>query len=89
MVELITFGDRSVHLVNGHVVMALESSRYFDGEAWRPLTRGALQIQSEAAEVYFKDIRIRPIEAMPEEYAPYFRSEGASAGKRQPRPGED
>jgi hypothetical protein len=71
-VELITFGDKSVHLVNGHVVMTLENSRYFDGEAWQPLTRGALQIQSEAAEVYFKDIKIRPIAAMPEEYASYF-----------------
>jgi hypothetical protein len=73
-VELVTFGDRSVHIVNGHVVMALENSRYFDGEAWQPLTRGALQIQSEAAEVYFKDIKIRPIEAMAGEYSPYFRS---------------
>jgi hypothetical protein len=71
-VELITFGDKSAHLVNGHVVMTLENSRYFDGEAWQPLTRGALQIQSEAAEVYFKAIEIRPIEAMPEKYASYF-----------------
>lgn len=71
-IELYTLGDRSAHLVNGHVVMALESSRYRDGEAWRPLTRGALQIQSEAAEAFFKDVRIRPIEAMPAEYARYF-----------------
>jgi hypothetical protein len=75
-VELMTFGGRSVHIVNGHVVMALEGSRYFDGEAWRPLTRGALQIQSEAAEVFFKDIRIRSIEAMPAEYAGYFGAGG-------------
>jgi hypothetical protein len=71
-VELVTFGQQSVHIVNSHVVMALEGSRYLDGEVWRPLTRGALQIQSEAAEVFFKDIRIRSIEEMPAEYAGYF-----------------
>lgn len=71
-VELIAFGDRSVHIVNGHVVMTLEGSRYFDGDAWQPLTKGGLQIQSEAAEVYFKDIRIRAIEALPADYEAYF-----------------
>jgi 3-keto-disaccharide hydrolase len=71
-IELVTFGDRSVHIVNGHVVMALEHSRYFDGTAWQPLTRGALQIQSEAAEAFYKGIEIRSIDAMPAEYVPYF-----------------
>jgi len=73
-VELVTFGGRSVHIVNGHVVMALEGSRYREGEAWRPLTRGGLQVQSEAAEVFFRDVRIRPIAAMPTEFAAYFGS---------------
>lgn len=72
-VELIAFGDRSIHIVNGHVVMTLESSRHFDGKQWQPLTSGALQIQSEAAEVYFRDIKIRPIEAIPPEYANLFQ----------------
>jgi hypothetical protein len=29
-------------------------------------------LQSEAGEVFYKGIEIRPIDAMPEEYLPYF-----------------
>jgi hypothetical protein len=30
-----------------------------------PLTRGRIQFQSEAAEAFFRDIAIRPIDAIP------------------------
>ena len=36
------------------------------------MTGGKLQIQSEAAEVFYRQIQIRPIPAMPAEYAQYF-----------------
>jgi hypothetical protein len=65
-----------VHIVNGKVVMALRNARYRqkdgEGERFIPMTGGTLQIQSEAAEVFYKDIEIRRIEAMPREYARYF-----------------
>ena len=36
------------------------------------MTGGKLQIQSEAAEVFYRDLEIRSIPAMPAEYAQYF-----------------
>lgn len=70
--ELICFGDKSLHIVNGHVVMILQNSRYDDNGNQIPLTKGKIQLQSEAAEVYFKDIQIRNIQAMPENYKKLF-----------------
>jgi hypothetical protein len=54
------------------VVMALANARYRDGGKWVSMTGGKLQIQSEAAEVFYRDIEIRPIAEMPAEYAKYF-----------------
>jgi Domain of Unknown Function (DUF1080) len=72
-VELICFGDKSLHIVNGHVVMVLQNSRYVDQGKSIPLLKGKIQLQSEGAEVYYKDIDIRSIKALPAEYASYFR----------------
>jgi hypothetical protein len=71
-VELITYGDKSLHIVNGQVVMTLSNSRYMDGEVSKPLVKGKIQLQSEAAEVYFKDVQIRNITGIPKQYASYF-----------------
>ena len=71
--ELVCIEDRCVHIVNGTVVMALRNSRYHDGGKDVPLKGGKLQIQSEAAEVFYRDIEIRSIPAMPKEYEKYFR----------------
>ena len=70
--ELVCFEDDCVHIVNGQVVMALRDARYKDGAKWVPMTGGKLQIQSEAAEVFYRDIEIRSIPAMPAELAKYF-----------------
>jgi len=72
--ELINFGGHSLHIINGHVVMILKNSRYVkDGQVF-PLIKGKIQIQSEAAEVFYKDIMIRNLTAMPEKYTGYFTS---------------
>ncbi|WP_417367404.1 3-keto-disaccharide hydrolase [Flavobacterium beibuense] len=70
--ELICFGDKSLHIVNGKVVMVLQNSRYVEEGKNYPLTKGKIQLQSEAAEAYFKDVKIKNIEALPEEYTAYF-----------------
>jgi len=72
-VELVCFEDRCVHIANGKVVMALRNARYKDGDRFVPMTGGKLQIQSEAAEVFYRDIAIRSISRMPGEYEKYFR----------------
>ena len=33
-----------------------------------PLTKGKIQIQSEGAEVFYRNIAVRPITTIPEEY---------------------
>ena len=70
--ELVCYQDDCVHIVNGKVVMALANARYKDGDKWVPMTGGTLQIQSEAAEVFYRNIEIRPIPAMPTAYQKYF-----------------
>jgi hypothetical protein len=70
--ELICFGDKSIRIVNGRVVMISQNSRYIKDGKSIPLTKGKIQLQSEAAEVYFKDIRIKSIEKLPSAYSRYF-----------------
>jgi len=72
-IDLVCYEDRCVHIANGKVVMALKNSRHVIDGKIVPLTRGKLQIQSEAAEVFYKDIQIRPIESMPADYDSYFK----------------
>ena len=63
--ELITYGDKAIRIVNGKVVMALSNSRYtVNGEA-KPLVNGKIQLQCEAAEVFYKDIKIKQIDGIP------------------------
>lgn len=63
-VELYAVGDEAVHLVNGEVVMFVERLKNKQGQ---PLTSGQIQLQSEAAEIYYKDIKIRAISNFPKE----------------------
>ncbi len=70
--DLICFEGKSIHIVNGEVVMVLQNSRYVEEGKSIPLNKGKIQLQSEAAEVYYKDIKIRDLESMPEEYVTYF-----------------
>jgi hypothetical protein len=65
--DLYCFEHTSVHLVNGIVTMILRNSRQLEGNSEIPLTRGKIQIQSEGAEVYFRNIQIRPIDTLPPE----------------------
>ena len=70
--ELITFGDKSLHIVNGQVVMALSNSRYTKDGKVIPLTKGKILLQSEAGEAFFKGVKIKPIKGIPAQYKSYF-----------------
>jgi hypothetical protein len=65
--DLYCHGDTSVHMVNGKVMMVLYHSRQWDNGTASPLAKGKLQIQSEGAEVYYKDIQVEGIEKIPAE----------------------
>ena len=72
--DLICFNGKSLHIVNGEVVMVLKDSRYINGNGEVvPLTKGKIQLQSEAAELYFKGIKIKPIESLSPEYLAFFQ----------------
>jgi len=70
--ELVCFEGKSVHIVNGHVVMVLRNSRLMEAGVPKPLTKGKIQLQSEASEIFFTDIRIKPIDSLPTEYEHLF-----------------
>jgi Domain of Unknown Function (DUF1080) len=65
--DLYCLGDTSVHVVNGVVTMTLYNSRQLEGSTEIPLTKGKIQIESEGAEVYYRNIQIRSIDRLPEE----------------------
>ncbi len=71
-IELICYEGKSLHIVNGKVVMALSDLSYVEKDVLIPLDEGKIQLQSEAAEVFYKDIRIKNIDKMPDAYLQYF-----------------
>ena len=71
-IELICYEGQSLHIVNGHVVMVLKNSRYEKDGKFIPLIEGKIQLQSEAAEVYYKDITVRELNEFPPQYAKFF-----------------
>ena len=66
-VDLYCHGDTSIHMINGKVMMVLYNSRQMDNGHESPLAKGKLQIQSEGAEIYYKNLMIRSIDAIPAE----------------------
>ncbi len=67
-IDLYCFEGTSVHIVNGTVTMILYNSRHMEDGKEIPLTKGKIELQSESAEVFYKEIRIRPMEALPVEF---------------------
>ena len=63
-VDLYAFGDQAAHLVNGRIVNTLFRMIGPDG---KPLTRGRIALEFEAAEVFMRNIAIRDLG--PEEIA--------------------
>lgn len=60
-VELIVNGDAVTNIVNGHVVnVATELTKGRDGKGGR-LNYGKIALQSEGAEIYYRNIKIVPL----------------------------
>ena len=65
--DLYVLGDRAIHVVNGVPVMevwGLCEPEGGDGKCV-PLTHGAIQLQSEGAETFFRHITLEPIDRLP------------------------
>jgi catechol 2,3-dioxygenase-like lactoylglutathione lyase family enzyme len=64
--DIYVLGDTAVHMVNGKVVMVLYHSRRPTAKGgFEPLTKGKIQLQSEGAEVFYRNIRMLPISEIP------------------------
>jgi len=54
-------------MINGKAMMVLYHSQQSDNGQVLPLKKGKLQIQSEGAEVFYKQIKIKSLDAIPAE----------------------
>jgi Domain of Unknown Function (DUF1080) len=64
-IEVIARGDTTVHILNGHVVNQGRNIRWDDPAkpgSPRPITRGRIALEIEAAEMYFRNVELRPLE---------------------------
>ena len=62
MMEVVAKGDTVEHIVNGRTVLRAKNLRQqVDGKPV-PLTKGRIQLQSEGAEVFYRNIEIKPLE---------------------------
>jgi hypothetical protein len=59
-VEVICKGDTVKHIVNG-VVVAEATGLSADKDGKTPLTRGRILLQSEGAEVFYRNVTIKPV----------------------------
>jgi Domain of Unknown Function (DUF1080) len=59
-------GDSAIHVANGRVVLSIADARTKEET---PLTSGQIQLQSEAAECYYRSMKITPIKAFPSDLA--------------------
>ncbi len=65
VLELIASGRDSAHIVNGRRVNAATDLEMDDGDGWSPLSEGRLALQAEGAEVFYRNVQMRPLRYMP------------------------
>jgi len=65
-VEVIAWGNTCIHLLNGKVVLVISNPRVRADGGERRLMHGRIQLQSEAAELWYRRLEARPIEAIPD-----------------------
>jgi hypothetical protein len=68
-VERVALGNDAIHIVNGKVVMRLHTPMRIDTPIPTPVTSGPIILQSEGAELFYRDIVYRAITAIPPEFA--------------------
>jgi hypothetical protein len=65
--DLYVLGDRALHVVNGMPVAEVRDMATIAADGTRrPLTHGQIQLQSEGAETWFRNITVEPIRSLPQ-----------------------
>jgi len=67
--ELFCLNDEAILVVNGGMAMRATRIQRLNGQTWEPLTRGLISLQSKSAEIFYRDIAVRSIKAMPTEFS--------------------
>ncbi|MBD2754635.1 DUF1080 domain-containing protein [Spirosoma sp. BT704] len=65
VLDLYCFGDTCLHMLNGKVNLVLTHTRHLVNGQPEPLTKGKIQLQSEGAEIFYRNISIRGIKQLP------------------------
>jgi len=65
--DLHAVGDRAVHVVNRKFALILTSLRQVVDGKEIPLVKGKIELQTESAEVFYRNIEIRPLKEVPAE----------------------
>jgi hypothetical protein len=63
-VEVIIHGDHATHLINGRIVNSARDIQQPDPKNpshMIPLTRGRILLEAEGSEIWFRDIRVKPL----------------------------
>ncbi|MDB5005194.1 MAG: hypothetical protein JWQ34_3419 [Mucilaginibacter sp.] len=64
--DLYCHGDTAIHLINGKVMMVLYHLKQSDkGQNILPLVKGKIQLQSEGAEIFYRNIKIQDVHQLP------------------------
>lgn len=69
-VDLYCFDGTCVHVINGKVNNVLTNTRHIVDGKVLPLNKGKIQIQSEGAEVFYRNIVITDINSLPKDLVP-------------------
>ena len=61
--EVIVQGDRAMHIVNGVPNLRVNDMKAWDAtsSSWVKLDHGRIALQAESAELYYRNVRIRPL----------------------------
>lgn len=78
-IEVMSVGDRSIHILNGHVVNVLQDAVHKVDGKMVPLVSGQINFQSEGSEAEYRRIEISPLVSFPHEYAALFSETPTSA----------
>lgn len=65
VVDLYCVGSTCVHVMNGKANLVLRNLRHVVDGQTLPLTKGKIQLQSEGAEVFYRNIQTRSIRELP------------------------
>lgn len=65
--EILAYENHAIHIVNGQINMVLLNASYKEQGALKPMKSGSIQLQSEGAELYFRDIKLKLLKEMPKD----------------------